>query len=709
MKRLGLALGLIIVLLIAAAVILPSVIPPSTYREPVEAAARDALNREVTLGGELSLQILPQLQIRASEVSIANADGFGEEAFAEMREMRVGVRLIPLLSRRVEITEFVMVEPTIRLVQNRRGNNWTFTAPDAGTAAPAPASSGGFVRGDGALPIEASFGDVRIENGALYFSDAGQTRSITGLDLNVALPSLDVPTRLNGALNADGESLAFAAEIGSIRDFFEGRETPVTFGLGGNLATLSFDGRILAGEAVAYTGALDANIPSLRALAAFAGSPLPAGDHLERFRAVGTLSGAPGELALQARTLSLDAISGVADLTVNLTGARPRLTGGLELAELDVNPYLPAVSEAPRPASSGGIPPWSEAPIDLAGLGIVDADLRLTVGQLQFQAIEITDARLRARLNNSRLEVILENVGLYEGQGSATIVANNRGQRPSFSLAANLDGLDAGPFLEAAAGFDKLLGTGDLTLELAAAGNSQAAIMNSLDGSGNFSFADGAIVGINVAETIRNVSRLVSGGSGGETDSEDETAASTGERQTTDFSSLNGSFSIIDGQVAQRDLLMLSPLLRIEGAGSVNLPAQSLDYRLRPRAVASIEGQGGNRDLRGIAVPIRMRGGFNNVSVGVDTEAVGEALLQGALNNALGSDGATSPRDALRDGLLNAIGLSDDSDDEDTGEPADGEATETRPDPAEQLLRGLLNQRRNRNPDQDNPPTDDPQ
>ncbi|MFT6541356.1 MAG: AsmA protein [Maricaulis maris] len=713
MKRLGLALGLIIVLLIAAAFILPSVIPTSTYRDPVETAARDALNRDVTLGGDISLQILPQLQIRASEVSIANVDGFGDEAFAEMREMRVGLRLIPLLSRRVEITEFVLVEPTIRLAQNRRGNNWTFTAPDADSTAPAPAADGGFVRGDGALPIEASFGDVRIENGALHFTDGSGTRSITGLDLNIALPSLDTETRLTGALNADGESLSFNATIGSIRDFFEGRETPVSLGLGGNLASLSFDGRILAGEAIAYDGEIDANIPSLRALAAFAGSPLPAGDNLEAFRAVGNLSGTPGELALQARTLRLDAISGQADLTVNLTGDRPRLTGGLELAELDVNPYLPAVAETPQPTGSGGIPPWSEAPIDLAGLGIVDADLRLTVDRLQFQAIEITDARLRARLNNSRLEVNLENVGLYEGQGNATIVANNRSARPSFSLVAAMNGLDAGPFLEAAAGFDKLLGTGDLSLELAASGNSQAAIMNSLDGSGDFSFADGAIVGINVAETIRNVSSLVSGGSNSATDSEDETAASTGEQQTTDFSSLTGSFSIVDGQIAQRDLLMLSPLLRIEGAGTVNLPAQSLDYRLRPRAVASIEGQGGNRDLQGITVPIRLRGGFNDVSVGVDTEAVGQALLQGALNNALGSDGATSPRDALRDGLLNAIGLSDDRDDE----PADGETTESRPDPAEQLLRGLLNQRRNRDGnqdgnqdgDQDDPPNDDPQ
>ena len=704
MKSLGLALGLIVVLLVAAIFILPEVIPASTYREPVETAARDALNREVSLDGDIALQIFPQLQIRASNVSIANAEGFGEDAFANMQEMRVGVRLIPLLSRRVEITEFVLIEPTIRLAQNRRGNNWTFTAPDAAAAAPATEGAG-FVRREGALPIEASFGDVRIENGALYFTDGSQSRAITGLDLSVALPSLDAETRVTGALNADGQSLSFSANIGSIRDFFEGRETPVMVGLGGNLADLSFTGRILAGEAIAYDGELDATIPSVRALAAFAGAPLPAGENLERFRAVGQLSGAPGEISLNARTLALDDIAGSGSLAVNLSGQRPLVSGGLVLTELDVNPYLPVADDTAAPASPGGIPPWSEAPIDLAGLGVVDADLSLSVDRLLVQAMEIGNARLRVNLRNSRLEVRLENIALYEGQGSATVVANNRGRQPSYSVEARLTGLDAGPFLEAAAGFDKLRGTGALTINLQAAGPSQSAIMSSLDGTGNFSFADGAIVGINIAETIRNVSRLVGGGgTGGET--ADADAATTGEQQTTDFSALTGSFTVTNGQVSQQDLLMLSPLLRVTGAGTVNLPAQTLDYRLQPRAVASIQGQGGERDLRGITVPIRLRGGFNTVSVGVDTEAVGQALLQGALSNALGSQGTTNPRDALRDGLLNAIGIGPEGE----GDAAPtGEEPAAQPDPAEQLLRGLLNQRRNRNQQPAEEPAGDPQ
>ena len=161
-----------------------------------------------------------------------------------------------------------------------------------------------------------------------------------------------------------------------------------------------------------------------------------------------------------------------------------------------------------------------------------------------------------------------------------------------------------------------------------------------------------------------------------------------------------------DGRLTNQDLLMLSPLLRVEGTGWVNLAEQTLDYRLRPRAVASIQGQGGSNDLQGITVPIRFRGGFNGISFGVDTEAVAQAMLRGALSNALGGQSNQRPEDVARDALLDAIGLGGTRDSETTG------TQEEEVDPAQQLLQGLLNQRRNRNnpPQQaeETPPDDTP-
>ncbi|WP_203292207.1 AsmA family protein [Maricaulis parjimensis] len=704
MKRLGIGLIIVAGLIVAALFILPAIIPASAYKDRVEQAASQALSRDVVLAGDVSLTLFPRVQVQADNVSIANADGFGEDAFAQMRQMRVGVELLPLLSRRVEITEFVLVEPVIRLEQRGGANNWTFAAEDA-EPAPASSSSGGFVRQPGALPIEASFGDVRIENAAIYFSDGVQSQEITGLNLAIALPSLDTETRIDGSLAANGEALEFDARLGSIRDFFEGRATPLVLNLGGRLIDLGFDGEIPEGEAIALAGAISADIPDIRALAAFAGAELPPGENLERFSTSGRISGTTSRLELTADSLRLDDITGSGGLAADLSGSKPRITGSLDLPALDVTPYLPEAADE-APSSGGGVPPWSEEPIDLAGLGVVNALLELTVGQLTYRDLEVSDAALNVALENSRLVARLQRISLYEGAGTVTVVANARSATPSFSLEASLTGLDAYPFLEAAAGFDRLQGTGSMALNFSATGNSQAAIMNSLDGNGNFNFADGAIVGINIAQTIRNVSSFLNrnNAADAETSNEDSEAAETGETQTTDFTSLGGTFTIVDGQLSNQDLLMLSPLLRVEGLGTVNLAGQSLDYRLRPRAVASIEGQGGASDLQGVIVPIRIRGGFNSVSIGVDTEAVGQALLQGALRNAVGGNGSQSLEDTARDALRNAIGLG--SPDSQTDDASD---EEPQADPAQQLLQGLLNSRRSRDTQQqDEETTDDP-
>ena len=704
MTRLLQVILVLIVLVVGAAIIIPFVIPASFYRERVQIAASEALHREVALGGDLELRLLPRIEIRASNVSIANADGFGDAPFAEMGEMRVAVKLQPLLSRRIEIAEFVLIDPVIRLEQRGGRNNWTMAEPGQ---TPPPQAEGGFRR-PGALPLEANFGDVRIENGTISYADGSQSHDITGLDVAIGLPSLDGPMQLDGALNADGERLSFSARIASLRGFFEGRETGFLLDLGGNLVTAHFDGNFRESSDLSVEGAFNTTVPSIRNLARFAGVDMPPGNGLRQFNTAGRIAGDPTHIALTADAIRLDDIAGSGRLNVNLESAKPRLDGALALTTLDVTPYLPEHAEDANP-DAAGIAPWSEETIDLAGLGLVDADLRLSLGTLKFREIVVSDTDLRMRVVNSRMEVNLAQLALYGGQGTADIIVNGRSRTPSYSLRADLNDLDAQPFLTAAAGFESLRGTGSMDLAFTTSGASQAALMQSLAGNGRFSFSDGAITGINIAQTIRNVSSFVSG-SGNDSASDPATPAATGETAETDFSALTGTFTATAGRISNSDLLMLSPLLRITGSGWANLPDQTVDYRLQPRAVASIQGQGGDRDLQGITVPVRIRGTFNNVSIGVDTEAVGQALLTGAVRNALGGSGgeATTPEQAVRNTLLNALGLGGDSEPandqpEDGSAPAQPQAE----DPAQQLLRGLLNRGRN-TPRQDPEPEEEP-
>ena len=657
-------LGLV-ALIAVLALVLPAVVPSSAYRAQVEDAAQSALNRTVSLDGELSFSLLPRLEVQAANVRIANLDGYGDADFAEMAQMRVAVKLIPLFSGRVEIVEFVLVDPVIRLEQRGGGNNWTFAAlEDAAAPSPASGASGAFIRQPGALPIETSFGDVRIENASISWSDGVERREITGLDLAVRLDSVDSPVHLSGSLNAGGQPLTFDADLGSLRGLFEGQETSLSLALGGDLITASFDGRIPAGEDFAVDGYVETAIASLRDLAAFAGTQLPPGEQLGNFDAAGALIYTPERITLDDASITLDAITGTGNLNVDLSGLRPDISGQLAIPILDVTPYLPATDETAASNGDGALAPWSAAPIDLAGLHMIDADIRITSDQLKFQDIEITNSLLRLRIVRGRLSANLNRFSLYGGSGSARIVANGRGNRASYSLHAQLESLDALGFLTAATGFDRLRGTGGMNLEMLASGNSPSDLMDSLSGTGNFGFLDGAIVGVNIAETIRTVEASIASRT---------LPTSFGSGEETDFSSLAGSFTITGGQVANRDLLLLSPLLRVDGAGGVDLGNQTLDYRLRAGAIASLQGQDGERDMQGIIVPIRLRGRFDDISVGIDTQAVTRALLTGALSNALGlntssQDEQPSTEDMLRNSLLNALGLGRRNDDEDDDE-----------------------------------------
>lgn len=685
---------ILVVGLIAIALAVPFLVPADAYRERVALEASRVLHRDVALAGDLNFQLFPTVQFTAREVSLANADGFGDAPMAQMAEMRVGVKLLPLLSRNVEISQFVLVDPVIRLQQTATGNNWTFRGPDAPDAGgPSGTQDGGFQRQPGALPFEASFGDVRIENAHIIYINGRERQEITGLTMAVRLPSLDDEAAIDGALSTGGERISFNGTVGSVRGVFEGAETPVAIALGGNLVTASLNGVLPASSAFAFNGDIDVNIPSVRRLAAFAGTALPPGDNMQRFQAGGRLNATASQLSLTARTLRFDDITGTGDITVAFSGRRPQITGTLTLPELDITPYLPEQSTGGSGGDAGGgLPPWSTEEIDLAALDLVNANLDLAVGLFEYGEVDIEDVDLTVALQNRRLDANLNNFRLYEGSGNLRVIANNRTATPSYRVIANLSDLDALPFLQAAAGFERLAGTGGVSLDLRASGASQASIMNALSGTGQFGFSDGAIVGINIAETIRNVSGFfnASGEASGDTSGSDADAAATGETAQTDFSSLAGSFVITGGRAENSDLLMLSPLLRMAGNGYVNLAGQELDYRMRPRLVASIEGQGGSSDLQGVEIPVRIRGSFNAVSVGVDTEAVGQALLRGALNNALGGDSNASPEDVLRDSLLDAIGLGG-SRDEPSEDGEDSEQSEV--DPAEQLLRGLFGNR----------------
>ncbi|MGH6949014.1 MAG: AsmA family protein, partial [Kiloniellales bacterium] len=284
-------------------------------------------------------------------------------------------------------------------------------------------------------------------------------------------------------------------------------------------------------------------------------------------------------------------------------------------------PYLPPEAEAEsgggqsaEPGSGGGgaESDWSDEPIDLAALKLADADLAFSAGAIKVRKIAIGKSVLTVKLNEGLLTADLSEMALYEGGGKGKVTLDGSKATPAVQANFDLADVQAQPLLRDAADMEKLLGTMNGKIAVTAQGKSQRELVSSLDGDGAITVLDGAIKGINIAAMLRSIS--VSALREGFSDSEQ-----------TDFAELSGTFQIADGIATNNDLKMDAPLLRLTGKGTVNLPERTIDYRLEPKAVASIEGQGGAEDLAGIMIPFRVAGPWSSPSF---TPDIGGALKE---------------------------------------------------------------------------------
>ncbi|PHR62417.1 MAG: hypothetical protein COA47_04205 [Robiginitomaculum sp.] len=604
---------------IAAAVFL---VPKEVYKSKIEEQASALLGRNVEIAGDISLYFFPNISASASDVRIANPNGFSAENFAKMDEMQVGVKLLPLFSKRVEITEFTLIRPQISLEKKRNeAVNWAIGAGDA--AQTRAKANAGFARTPGALPLQASLGDVRIEDGSANYIDrvTGTKTSLSAINLQLKLPDLDKKMSLSGGLTLNGNALSLNADLASLRGFLEGEETELSFKANSDLADFSFDGAFLASKDLDFAGLMELEVPSVKNLAKAADVPFAARPNtFGRFAIKGQVKGRPDRLRFTNADLSFDQIKAKGEFAALFTNKKPKLTGKLQMELLDLNPYLP-----PVPPPGTAIAAWTDDQFDLVVLRTINGNFKLDLGALRVRNIEFGSTQITAGLLGSRFNAKLVETTLYGGSGTAHIVLNAKGNTPSFSLTGDLTQLQALPFFTAAAGFERLDGIGELHLNLLTSGHSTNEIAKNLSGSMNLHLKDGAVRGINLASVLRNAQTyLLTGALPSNLNSEEK----------TDFSDLKGSFQIKDGVARNTDMVMLSPLIRVTGMGEVNLGQQSVDYQLTPKAVASLKGQGGNIDLKGLSAPFRIHGPWNDIKAGLDTSALTKKLENRAKSEA---------------------------------------------------------------------------
>lgn len=365
----GVAGGLLALFLIAVLVV-PNLIPQEVYRAEIEKAGAQALGRKVSVTGNISIAVFPRIEARAGASTIANPDGFDSPDFASMKELRAAVALWPLFFGNVEVEEFVLVEPTIRLVALEDGrNNWTFTPASAPAAEGAPPAQGG--------SLGASLRDVRIERGLVSFEDRkdGKTQTLSQLNLSADMQALDKSLSFKADGLANDLRFNIDSRIENPKSLIEGLASPVEIKLQTDLLRTDLKGTLSLGERPEFDFSVSGEAPNLPALGEAFRTPLPVPDALGRLALSGQAYGTFDDMTIKVASARHESPLLNADLK-----GEARIAKGVALA-------LDASAEAPRLAALARaleIAPPAETAL---GKATIAAKISGTLDNLQFSDV----------------------------------------------------------------------------------------------------------------------------------------------------------------------------------------------------------------------------------------------------------------------------------------------------------------------------------
>lgn len=320
----------------------------------------------------------------------------------------------------------------------------------------------------------------------------------------------------------------------------------------------------------------------------------------------------PMELTFQAPTLMSETLTAKAD--VRVAGTMVRINGvsgtfdgkpftgwasvdlaSKPLVKLDLDIQDLAIGKPAQTATQASAT-WSDTPFDLRGLNYVDADVRISAARLAYGDLRIAPLAFGATLNRGTLAAKVENLGLYDGLANGALTLDASGATPHLSLQGDLAGVPTLPLLSGLADFDHLEGKLQAKFAVQSSGTNPRAIMSNLEGTAFLDFRDGKIRGINVAQMIRSLTASTLNG------------WQADDVQATDLSQLSASFHIAQGKAETNDLALAGPLVRMRGAGTVDLGSKTLALRVEPKLVMSLEGQGGAADPVGLGIPVMIQG-----------------------------------------------------------------------------------------------------
>ncbi len=332
------------------------------------------------------------------------------------------------------------------------------------------------------------------------------------------------------------------------------------------------------------------------------------------------------------------------DLTADIAklSDAPQVNFALAVDTLDLDKLVPPAAAAAAPAKppadgkkDENKPVAPAAPADdsinLSALVGPSVNGTLKVGKLMVRGLKADDVAAAVKLDRGKLDISSLTAGLYGGK-LAGALSVDAAQGNQLATKMSLAGISIEPLLMDLAQRNVLSGTGSLALDLKTAGANAYAMKSGLGGTLQVRLRDGAVKGINLTQTLRELKAAL------KPESQDETVAADTSKQTA-FSEMDADLAFTKGVASVKRLNVVSPLLRVTQGepATIDFVKNELDLVARARVVNPAADPEGKEliDLKDVTIPVHVRGPFEKPTYTLLWKDAIAGILKRSLENKL--------------------------------------------------------------------------
>lgn len=616
MKKLLAILFSLLLLAVVGLLLLPFLIPTETYRQELIQRVQEQTGRELKIGGEISVRLFPRIQLRVEDVTLGNPPGYRSPYFLHLQQAVLDVPVEALLERKLVIKSLHLGAPELYLeTLDEAKRNWDFSRPEK-SSQPSEAT----VAASPALPLQAA--EISLEAGILHWlTPDSEPQEVRGVNMSARVQTLDSPLFISASMQLRDVPLQLQLEISRLQSLLEKRATTVALEfLSGEGKSLRYSGVFSPAPQFSLDGKVELTLDSLAAALQQLGGASGAAPAVP-LHVQGTLHGTDREYQLAQAEITLADQLVTGDVACGQSRRKLTCRGVLAADTLDVQPFLSARADTPAAsepsmdgvASAAETSPPSKQKTDME----LDVALQAAVKTLQLPGTAMQDVALQLTLKEKQLKLWADQLGWLEGTADMALTVDNADPLPAYQIQAMLKEVDMAALQRWLRDKVVIEGKGNASLQATATGKDAAAMLASLNGAASVSVGQGAIQGMDVVELVRSWRGLPAG---------EDVVLADGK---TDFGALAADFVLASGVATTENLAMQSPLLDMNGKGTISLPDRTLRLQLQPtlfKPVTQADGTEGRSEV--VTLPLLLKGPWDAVKIRPDLTAQKEKIKE---------------------------------------------------------------------------------